>query len=173
MVHRVTMSGKEWYIVWQQVATSGTTSDNEWQRVTTNGNKWYNKWHRITKSSTTSDNECYHECQRVAKNNNESQWMTTSGTVFIFKDPSGLLLPKWIWIINKLIWMNQFQKSYWLKNFLWWTWFWQSARSKTLHLVSSGRCNRPRRENFENSWKKDSLKKVKINRRTFLLTRDL
>ena len=53
--------------------------------------------------------------------------------------------------------MNQFQKSYSLKNFLWWTWFWQSARSKTLHLVSSGRWNRPRRENFENSWKERFL----------------
>ena len=30
---RVTMSDNEWYIEWQQVTTSGTTSDNEWQRV--------------------------------------------------------------------------------------------------------------------------------------------
>ena len=30
--------------------------------------------------------------------------------------------------------MNQSQNSYSLKNFLWWSWFRQSTRSKTLHL---------------------------------------
>ena len=86
-------------------------------------------------------------------------------TVFIFKDPSASdwLLPKWIWIINKSISMNQSQKSYSLKNFLWWTWFWQSAGSKTLHLVYSRRSNWPRREKtLKTHDKKDSLKKMKI-----------
>ena len=50
MVHRVT--------------TSGTTSDNEWQRVTTSG--------------TTSDNEWYNEWKRVTKSENEWQWVTAS-----------------------------------------------------------------------------------------------
>ena len=30
----------EWYIEWQRVRTSGTTTDNEWQRMRTNGNEW-------------------------------------------------------------------------------------------------------------------------------------
>ena len=55
-----------WYIKWQLVTTSGTTSDNEWQRVTTNGNEWQ----RMTTSGTVNDNEG----QRVV------QWVTTSGT---------------------------------------------------------------------------------------------
>ena len=28
----------EWYIEWQRATTSGTTSDDEWQRVTTSDN---------------------------------------------------------------------------------------------------------------------------------------
>ena len=32
---------------WIIVTTSGTTSDNEWQRVTTNGNKW--QWQQVVK----------------------------------------------------------------------------------------------------------------------------
>ena len=33
--------------------------------------------------------------------------------------------------------MNQSQKSYLVKSFLWWTWFWQTARSKTLHWADA------------------------------------
>ena len=58
-------------------------------------------------------------------------------TTFIFKDPTGWLFPKWInkwiWIIDTSIKVIQSQKSYSLKSFLWWNWFWQSARSKALH----------------------------------------
>ena len=43
------------------MTTSGTTSNNEWQRVvkrvTTNDSEWYNKWQRVTASNTTSDNK--------------------------------------------------------------------------------------------------------------------
>ena len=73
----------EWYIEWQWLTTSGTTSDNKWQRVTTNDIEWYNEWQRViqrvamngnkwqrvvqrmTTSGTTSDNEWYNEWQRV------------------------------------------------------------------------------------------------------------
>ena len=41
IVHKKT---DEWYIEWQRVTTSGTTSDNEWQRVIGNDNEWYNEW---------------------------------------------------------------------------------------------------------------------------------
>ena len=41
--------------------TSGTSSNNEWQRVTANDNEWYNEWQRMT----MSDNEWYNEWQRV------------------------------------------------------------------------------------------------------------
>ena len=54
MVHRVTTNGNgvttigsewqgiddEWYNEWQRVTTSGTTSDNDWQKVTKNDNDW-------------------------------------------------------------------------------------------------------------------------------------
>ena len=45
----------EWYIEWQRVITSATTSENKWQRVTINNNKWRNEWQRVTKSDI--DNE--------------------------------------------------------------------------------------------------------------------
>ena len=38
---------------WQRVTTSGTTSDNEWQRVTTNDNEWQ----RVVQQVIKSDNE--------------------------------------------------------------------------------------------------------------------
>ena len=91
-------------------------------------------------------------------------------TVFIFKDPSGWQFPKWIWMINK---MNQSQKSYSLKNFMWWNWFWQSARSKTLHLVSSDHAIDREEKTLKIHAKKDFLKKMKINWGTFLFRRDL
>ena len=47
MVHRVATSG----------TTSGTTSDNEWQRVTASGITSENEWQRVTTSGTTNDNE--------------------------------------------------------------------------------------------------------------------
>ena len=56
----------EWYIEWQRVTTSRTTSDNEWQRVL----EWV----------TTNDNEWQRVAQRMATNDNERQRMTTSGT---------------------------------------------------------------------------------------------
>ena len=52
----------------QRVTTSGTTSDNEWQRVTTSGKDW--------QQVTTNDNEW----QRMTKSDNKLQGMMTSGT---------------------------------------------------------------------------------------------
>ena len=53
--------------------TSGTSSDNEWQRMTTIDNEWYNEWQQMT----ASDNEWYNEwqrgVQRVTTNDNEWQ----------------------------------------------------------------------------------------------------
>ena len=64
--------------------TSGTSSDNEWQRMTTIDNEWYNEWQQMT----ASDNEWYNEwqrgVQRVTTNDNEwqrvVQQVTTSYT---------------------------------------------------------------------------------------------
>ena len=53
----------EWYIEWQRMTTSGTTSDNEWQRVTTNDNEWYNEWQRMTMSEN--------EWKRMTESGNE------------------------------------------------------------------------------------------------------
>ena len=47
----------ECYIEWQKVTTSGTTSDNGWQRMATSDNDWCNKWQRVTMRNTTSDDE--------------------------------------------------------------------------------------------------------------------
>ena len=69
-----------WYIKWQLVTTSVTTSDNEWQRVTTNDNEWYSKWQRVTTSSTMSDNEWYNEWQQV------EQRMKANESDFRFQD---------------------------------------------------------------------------------------
>ena len=54
----------EWYIEWQRVTTSGTTSDNGGQRM--------------TKSGAKSDSKWYNERQRVTMTDNEWQRMTTS-----------------------------------------------------------------------------------------------
>ena len=43
----------EWYIEWQRVATSGTTSDNEWQWVTMSENEWYNEWQQVAISANS------------------------------------------------------------------------------------------------------------------------
>ena len=51
------------------MATSGTTSDNEWQRVK----------QRMTTSGTTSDNK-WQWVTTITANNNEWQWVTESGT---------------------------------------------------------------------------------------------
>ena len=69
--YRLIVSKKtdEWYIEWQRVTASGTTSDNEWQRVvqrvTTSGKTSYNEWQRVTTS--------HNEWQRVAKSDKEWQ----------------------------------------------------------------------------------------------------
>ena len=62
--------------------TSGTSSDNEWQRVTTSGttsdNEWYNEWQRMTTSGTTSDNEWQRVTTSGTTSDNEWQRMTKS-----------------------------------------------------------------------------------------------
>ena len=74
---------------WQRMKKSGTTSEYEWQQVTMRDNEWYNEWQRVTMSSTTSDNEWYNEWKRVKTSdkewqrvtmNDEWQRMTMSGT---------------------------------------------------------------------------------------------
>ena len=69
--------------------TSGTSSDNQWQWMKTSDNGWYewqqmttsgttsdNEWQQVTKSGATSDKEWQRVVQRVAtsdKNSNEWQ----------------------------------------------------------------------------------------------------
>ena len=47
------------HIFWSFIKrqTSGTSSDNEWQRMTTSGTTSDNEWQRVTTSGTTNDNE--------------------------------------------------------------------------------------------------------------------
>ena len=63
----------EWYIEWQRVTTSSTTSDNEWQRRTTNDKEWCKEWQQVVQREATSDNEW----QRVTTNDNEWKQMTS------------------------------------------------------------------------------------------------
>ena len=53
---------------WQRVTASCTTSDNEWQRVvqwvTTSGTKRDNEWQRVVQRMTASDNEWYNDWQQ-------------------------------------------------------------------------------------------------------------
>ena len=58
--------------------TSGTLSDNEWQRMTMSDNDCYNEWQRMTASDKESFNDWQRVVQRVAMNDNEWQRMTTS-----------------------------------------------------------------------------------------------
>ena len=67
----------EWYIEWQRVTTSGTTSDYEW-RVTTNDNEWHNEWQRVVQRVTTSGTTSENEWQRVATSDNEWKRVTIS-----------------------------------------------------------------------------------------------
>ena len=53
------------------MTTSGTTSDNQWQRVKTFGRTIDNEWQRVTTSGTTNENEW----QRMAVSDSEGeQW---------------------------------------------------------------------------------------------------
>ena len=65
----------KWYIEWQRVTTSDTTSDNKWQRVTTNDNEWYNEWQRMVQRETASDKKW----QRMKTSDNKWLRVTTSG----------------------------------------------------------------------------------------------
>ena len=72
---------------WQRMTTNDTMSDSEWQRVITIDKEWQrvakssitsdNEWQRLTTSGTTSDREWYNEWQRVAINGNEWERVTT------------------------------------------------------------------------------------------------
>ena len=71
-------------ILWSFIKrqTSGTSSDNEWQRVVqrviTNDSEWYNEWQRVVQRVTTNDNEWYNEWQRVTTGGMEWREVTTS-----------------------------------------------------------------------------------------------
>ena len=85
MVHQVTTSDNES----QQVITSGTTSDNKWQRVvqrvTAGGTTSHNEWQRMRKNENewerkkTNDNEWQRVTASVATNENSTihfkEWM--------------------------------------------------------------------------------------------------
>ena len=56
----MTTSDNDWYNelqrVVQRVATSSTTSYNEWQRMTTSDNEWCSDWQRVIQRMVTNDN---------------------------------------------------------------------------------------------------------------------
>ena len=79
----------------QQVTTSGTTRDNEWQRMTTSGNEW----------------------QQVTTNDNEWQRMTASGhfdwfSFFLIKEEPTTMHPKETLLTLKRI----LKRGYWSKD---------------------------------------------------------
>ena len=66
-------SDNEQQRVVQQMTTSGTTSDNAWNRVATNNNELYKKWQRALQRVTTNEN-------KWEKNDNYWQQMMRTGT---------------------------------------------------------------------------------------------
>ena len=79
--------------VWQRMTTSDNEWYNEWQRIATRNNKWYNEWQRVTTSGTTSDNECCDEWQRVTTSHNE--WYNEGQRVATSDTTSD---SKWQWV---------------------------------------------------------------------------
>ena len=59
----MTTNDNKWCNEWQWVTTSGTSSDNAWQRVTTSENEWKrvtkndNEWQRMAASDETNEYE--------------------------------------------------------------------------------------------------------------------
>ena len=74
----------DWYIEWQRVTMSGTTSENEWQGMTTSDNKWQrmtssdNEWQTVT----TNDNELQGMAASVTTNENEQEQVKQSDIKF-------------------------------------------------------------------------------------------
>ena len=65
-----------WSFIKRHTQTSGTSSDNEWQRMKTSGTTNDNEWQRVVQRVTTSDNEW----QRMKTSENEWQRVTTNDT---------------------------------------------------------------------------------------------
>ena len=61
------------------MTTSGTTSDNEWERVRMSENEWQQVVQQVTKS----DSEWYNEWQRVTANGNE--WQRVTAVLLLMK----------------------------------------------------------------------------------------
>ena len=72
--------------------TSGTSSDNEWQRITTSDNEWYNEWKRVVQRVTSSDNEW----QQVTTDDNEWQRVTVSDTSGTTNENGTVHFKEWI-----------------------------------------------------------------------------
>ena len=94
------------------MTTSGTTSDNEWQRVTTDDNKWYSEWQRVTTSGTTSDNEWYNEWQRVVQRMkaNESDFRFQNKTTMQCKTKVYSTTSFWKYNIKQNIYRSSHQR---------------------------------------------------------------
>ena len=60
---------------WQRLVQRVVTNDSQWQRIitssTTYGNEWDNEWQRVTTSDTTSDNEWQRMTTSCTTNENE------------------------------------------------------------------------------------------------------
>ena len=101
----------EWYIEWQRMTSSGTTSYNEWQWVTTSGTtsnkEWYNEWQRMT----TNDKEW----QRMAMSDSEwEQWYRRMDDCHHFNDKKRCTttsLDGWL----QLEWLNKFSVRFYKK----------------------------------------------------------
>ena len=102
VVHRVTTNDNEWCTEWQRVATSGTTSDNEWQRMTTSDNKW--------QLVTASDSKWYNEWNGTV---HFKEWMivipTMTKTDTLLQVLDGLQI-EWL---SKETALKVFQESSW------------------------------------------------------------
>ena len=79
----------ERYNEWQRVTTSGTTSgtssDNEWQRVVQRVITSDNEWQRVVQRKTTNDNEWQRVVQRMTTSDKEWQRVTISANFSFFQ----------------------------------------------------------------------------------------
>ena len=79
----------ERYNEWQRVTTSGTTSgtssDNEWQRVVQRVITSDNEWQRVVQRKTTNDNKWQRVVQRMTTSDKEWQRVTISANFSFFQ----------------------------------------------------------------------------------------
>ena len=103
--------------------TSGTSSDNEWQRMTTSGTTSDNEWQRVVQRVTTNDNEWQRVVQRITTSDNERQRVTENDSewqrVIQQVMSNGNERQRVIAVVQRLKPSQYTSKNGWLPSFQW------------------------------------------------------